>query len=112
MGVASASVMLRHLVRIATGALLILLGASPARAQYFGQNLVQYKEFDYQVLKTDHFDIYFYPEERRGIDIAARLAERWNARLERFFDHTLRGRQPLVMYASHVDFQQNTVVPG
>jgi Tol biopolymer transport system component len=112
MSVASSCVMLRHLVRIATGALLISLGASPARAQYFGQNLVQYKDFNYQVLKTDHFDIYFYPEERPGIDIAARLAERWNTRLERFFDHTLRGRQPLVMYASHVDFEQNTVIPG
>jgi Tol biopolymer transport system component len=102
----------KHLVRIATVALLLTLGASPAGAQYFGQNLVQYKDFKYQVLKTDHFDIYFYPEERAGIDIAARLAERWNARLERFFDHKLRGRQPLVMYASHVDFEQNTVVPG
>ena len=101
-----------YLVRVAVVASLIALGAGPAAAQYFGQNLVQYKKFNYQVLKTDHFDIYFYPEERVGIDIAARLAERWNARLERFFDHRLRGRQPLVMYASHVDFAQNTVVPG
>jgi Tol biopolymer transport system component len=104
--------MQRHLVRIILGAWLTALSASRVDAQYFGQNLVQYKDFDYQVLKTDHFDIYFYPEERAGIDIAARLAERWNARLESFFDHRLRGRQPLVMYASHVHFEQNTVVPG
>ena len=89
----------------------VLLSASPAAAQYFGQNKVQYKQLDFQVLKTEHFDIYFYPEERKGIDIAAQLAERWHARLERFFDHTLRGRQPLVLYASHTDFEQNNIVP-
>ena len=83
-----------------------------ASAQYFGQNKVQYKRLDFQVLKTDHFDIYFYPSERAGVDLAARLAERWTARLERVFQHKLRGRQPLVLYASHADFEQNNIIPG
>ena len=95
---------------IATAAML-LLAAAPLRAQYFGQNRVQYKRLDFQVLKTDHFDIYFYPEEREGIDIAARLAERWHVRLTRLLDHTLSGRQPLVLYASHTDFEQNNIAP-
>src|SRR5687768_9941974 len=75
----------------------LMLGAAPSlgSAQYFGRNKVQYKKFDFQVLKTDHFDIYFYPSEREGIDIAARMAERWHTRLEQVLDHTLRGRQPL-----------------
>jgi Tol biopolymer transport system component len=64
------------------------------------------------VLKTEHFDIYFYPEEREGIDIAARLSERWLARLERIFAHQLRGRQPLVLYASHPDFEQTNAIQG
>jgi Tol biopolymer transport system component len=84
----------------------------PASAQYFGRNKVQYKSFDFQVLKTEHFDIYFYPSERAGIDIAARLAERWYVRLERLLDHQLRGRQPLVLYASHTDFEQTNVIGG
>src|SRR5215831_1577732 len=88
------------------------LHSAPASAQYFGQNKVQYKKLDFQVLKTEHFDIYYYPEERDGIDIAARLAERWHARLERVFEHTLRGRQPLVLYGSHVDFEQTNIIPG
>ncbi|MBI2186443.1 MAG: hypothetical protein HYU37_04885 [Acidobacteria bacterium] len=33
----------------------------PASAQYFGQNKVQYHTFKFEVLKTEHFDIYFYP---------------------------------------------------
>src|SRR5262245_31850899 len=83
-----------------------------ASAQYFGRNKVQYKKLDFQVLKTEHFDIYYYPREREGIDVAARMAERWRARLGRILAHELRGRQPLVLYASHPDFEQTNVIYG
>src|SRR5438309_4693172 len=95
-----------------TAIVLMLASGSSASAQYFGRNKVQYKQLDFQILKTDHFDIYFYPSAREGIDIGARLAERWHARLERLFRHTLRGRQPLVLYASHPDFEQTHVIAG
>jgi len=80
--------------------------------EYFGQNKVQYKNLDFRVLKTEHFDIYFYPEEREGIDISARLAERWYARLQRIFSYSLSSRQPLVLYGSHPDFEQTNAIPG
>ena len=83
-----------------------------AQAQYFGRNKVQFKKFDFQILHTTHFDIYYYPEEREGVELAARMAERWHARLERVLDHQLRGRQPLVLYASHVDFEQTNAIQG
>jgi hypothetical protein len=95
-----------------TALVLVLATDVPSSAQYFGQNKVQYKKLDFQVLKTEHFDIYFYPEEREGIDVAARLAERWHTRLERLLEHRLRGRQPLVMYASHTDFEQTNAIQG
>ena len=100
------------LSRLAAAAALVIALPGGAAAQYFGQNKVQYKQFDFQVLKTEHFDIYFYPTEREGIDIAARMAERWHARLERLFEHQLRGRQPLVLYASHPDFEQTNAIQG
>src|SRR5262249_45388088 len=81
-------------------------------AQYFGRNKVQYKKLDFQILKTDHFDIYYYPDEREGIDIAARMAERWRTRLGQILGHELRGRQPLVLYASHPDFEQTNAIYG
>src|SRR5689334_17840461 len=86
--------------------------ATPVAAQYFGQNKVQYRQLDFKVLHTAHFDIYFYPEEQAGTDIAARMAERWYARLSKLFRHELRGRQPLILYASPTDFQQTNVIPG
>ena len=94
---------------LVTGGLLVPTHSS---AQYFGQNKVQYRKLDFKVLRTEHFDIYFYPEERTGTKIAARMAERWYARLSKFFHHELRGRQPLILYASPTDFQQTNVIPG
>lgn len=91
---------------------LLFFSAPPASAQYFGRNKVQYKHLDFQVLKTEHFDIYYYPSARDGIDVAARMAERWHARLSKLFDHELRGRQPLVLYASHPDFEQTNTIQG
>ncbi len=86
--------------------------APDVSAQYFGQNKVQYKTFRFQVLKTAHFDIYFYPEEQEAAVEVGRLAERWYARLAAVFEHDLQGRQPLVLYASHADFEQTNVIPG
>jgi Tol biopolymer transport system component len=91
---------------------MLLCTAPSAQAQYFGRNKVQYKEFKFEVLKTDHFDIYFYEEEREGAARVGRMAERWYARLSRVFDHEMRTRQPLVLYASHPDFEQTNVVGG
>ena len=97
---------------IASCALLLVVLASPVSAQYFGRNKVQFKKFDFQVLKTENFDIYYYPEEREGIEIAARMAERWRVRLGRILGHELSGRQPLVLYASHPDFEQTNTIQG
>ena len=83
-----------------------------ADAQYFGRNKVQYKTFDTKVLETEHFDIYYYPEMEDIVGGAGRMAERWYARIARLLDHELKGRQPLILYASHPDFEQTNAVFG
>jgi Tol biopolymer transport system component len=89
-----------------------LLLARATDAQYFGQNKVQYRRFDFRILQTAHFDIYYYPSEQEAVYQAARMAERWYDHLSRVLGHTLRGRQPLVLYACHPDFAQTNVVAG
>jgi WD40 repeat protein len=102
-----------HTLRSAVLALAaIAVTATPSSAQYFGQNKVQYKSFDFEILKTEHFDIYFYDQEREAAEISARLAERWYARLSKILNHELVGRQPLILYASHPDFEQTNVISG
>ena len=102
----------RRGLTVALAALLTAGAAAPASAQYFGRNKVQYKSFDFEVLRTEHFDIYFYPAEKQAITLAAQMAERWYARLADLFGHELRGRQPLIMYASHTDFRQTNAIEG
>src|SRR5881409_3567840 len=90
----------------------ITLCATPARggAQYFGQNKVQYRSFNFQTIQTEHFDIYYYPDERPGALDAARMAERAYARLSRILHHQFQSRKPIILYASQSDFQQTNVV--
>src|SRR2546428_42478 len=47
-------------------ALLALLVGVPGllSAQYFGRNKVQYTDFDFKVIQTEHFDVYYYDRER------------------------------------------------
>ncbi|MBI4542316.1 MAG: PD40 domain-containing protein [Gemmatimonadetes bacterium] len=83
-----------------------------ARAQYFGQNKVQYRNFDFQVIQTAHFDVYYYGGERAAALDAARMAERGYARLSRLLQHEWRERKPLILYASQSDFQQTNAISG
>jgi Tol biopolymer transport system component len=99
--------------RIAGLTAIALLGAAPLAAQYFqgGQNKVQYQAFDFRIIQTEHFEIYYYPAERAASLDAARMAERWYARLSRILHHQFQGRKPIIIYASQSDFQQTNTTP-
>src|SRR5580765_5539576 len=102
----------RKTARFIAGLALVLATGAPtaARAQnYFGQNQVQYDKFDWYILETEHFLIYFYPEERQATYQAARMAERAYARLSRVLDHQFREKKPIVLFSSRTDFGQNNV---
>jgi WD40 repeat protein len=94
-------------------ALLCVLAAPPAPAQfgYFGQNKIQYRDFDWRVLRGEHVDLYFYPEEEELGRVALAHAEESYAELERRFTHHVPRRIPLIIYASHTDFEQTNVLP-
>jgi Tol biopolymer transport system component len=91
-------------------AALALGGADPLAAQYFGQNKVQYRTFDFKVVQTEHFEVYFYEQEHAAALDAARMAERAYARLSRVLHHQFQGRKPIILYASQSDFQQTNIV--
>jgi Tol biopolymer transport system component len=85
--------------------------AAFSRAQYFGQNKVQYKNFRWAVLKTEHFDVHYYSGEEEAVQDAAVMAERAYRRLSRVLDHQIKSKIPLVLYASHTDFEQTNITP-
>ncbi|MBR9989668.1 MAG: PD40 domain-containing protein, partial [Gemmatimonadetes bacterium] len=104
--------MRRQLLAILIGAFIApLLVADVVDAQYFGRNKVQYRAFDFQIIRTEHFDVYYYPQEREAALDAARMVERSYARLSRVLQHEFSERKPLIIYASHTDFQQTNALP-
>lgn len=104
--------MARAFAALTLAVALVLLLPAEAAAQYFGRNIVRSRDLDFQVMKTEHFDIYYYDRSERMIGQAARLAERWYARLSEILGHRLSQRQPLVLYATAAEFQQTTVIQG
>ncbi len=85
---------------------------SPAAAQYFGRNKVQYDDFDFRILETEHFEIFYYPEEEQAVRDAARMAERWYERHSRTFLREFQEKKPIIFYANDADFQQTNVISG
>src|SRR2546423_7735605 len=96
-------------VTLLLGALSLL--ASTAQAQQFGRNPVQYQTFHFKILKTQHFDIYFYDKEAAAAAQAGRMAERWYTRISTVLRHQLSGRQPLILYSDHPAYNQTNILP-
>jgi hypothetical protein len=93
-------------------ALLCMAGAGHAQFSRFGKNKVQYDEFDWEKMETPHFDVYFYQEEEELAGYAAHMAEEKFLDLERKFGHTVQRRVPLIVYSSHVYFEQTNILPN
>ncbi len=91
-------------------ALLLCFAESQAQ-YYFGRNKVQYNNFTWYILKTEHFDIYFYPEMRELAEIGAAWAEETYTFLEDKFNHNINRRVPLIFYSNHTHFQQTNTIP-
>ncbi len=94
--------------------LLSFLLSQDAHAQwfYFGRNKIQYTDFNWHILKTDHFDIYYYPEMEELAEQGANFAEEAYRYLENKFNFTINRRIPLIFYSSHLHFQQTNVTPS
>src|ERR1019366_3218438 len=65
---------------------------------YFGQNQVQYQKLDWRILRTEHFDVHYYPSEYEAVKIAARMAERSYARLSRLLSYSFKEGKPMVIF--------------
>src|SRR5207245_3967735 len=99
--------------RVLVCAIGLALGvAAPLASQYgyFGQNKIQYRRFDWRVLRGEHVDLYYYPEEEELGRVALAYAEASYDTLERRFNHAVTRRIPLIVYASHTDLQQTNIL--
>ena len=91
---------------------LTLLCFAAAKAQYFGQNKVRYKNEKFKVLETPHFDIYYYLKNEKVVKKFAQDAETWYKMHQEIFRDTFFKKNPIILYNNHPDFQQNTALQG
>jgi WD40 repeat protein len=92
--------------------LFIVAQFASAQFYYFGRNKVQYTHFDWKVLRTEHFDIYYYTEMKGLAERGAYLAEESYKIHQQQFDFNIKDRIPLVFYSSHLHFEQTNITPG
>ncbi|MCX7983522.1 MAG: peptidase MA family metallohydrolase [Bacteroidetes bacterium] len=87
-----------------------ILNSVQAQNSVFGKNKVQYKNFEWEYIQTEHFDIYF---SQNGYEIAqftAIAAERAYESIRQLFKYEITNRISIIVYNSHNEFQQTNVV--
>lgn len=87
----------------------ILIVAASAYPQSFGKNKVQYQNFDWKFIQSEHFDIYYYEGGRQLAEFTAEIAESSYVSLKEQFNYVLIKRVPIVVYNGHNDFEQTNV---
>ena len=89
--------------------LLVFLLAT-LNAQSFGQNKMQYRDFDWSYIQTPHFDIYYYGDQKDLAEFAAEVAEESYEQISIHLRWDLKRRVSIMVYNSHNEFQQTNVV--
>lgn len=101
-------------MRSLLGSLIILLLcckiSAVSQQTVFGKNKVQYTEFDWYFIQSDHFDIYFNQGGEYIANFTADVAESSYAHITKSFRYQITSRIPIIVYNSHNDFQQTNVV--
>lgn len=88
---------------------VLQLSYSQSYQESFGKNRIQYQNFEWSVINTDNFDIYYYPESKKAAIIAANYAENEFERVADFVGYAPFSRIKLIVYASHSDLLQSNI---
>ncbi len=82
-----------------------------AEQKYFGQNKVQYQNYDWKYIQSEHFDVYFYKGGDKLARFTADVAETALVKIrEDFRQYELQNRIAIIVYNSHNQFQQTNVL--
>lgn len=76
----------------------------------FGKNKVQYQTYDWMYIQSEHFDIYYNAGSKYLAEFAAFNAEMALASIQNDFNFLINRRIPIILYNSHVQFQQTNAV--
>src|SRR5262249_41479557 len=76
----------------------------------FGKNKIQYRDFQWQIYHSPHFDVYYYKDEEPHLQKVVSFAESGYDQLSREFNFQIKDPVPLIFYATHSAFEQNNII--
>lgn len=83
-------------------------------SQYmFEQNKIQYRTHEWLMHETEHFEIYYYKNEKVLVPFAADVLEESYSRLKHRFQYKEKEKEepiPVIIYKSHPEFQGTNVI--
>ncbi len=90
--------------------------AAPATAQYFipfyGKNKVKYDKHEWQVYRSPHFDVYYYPEMEEELGRLVSYAESAYDTISDRLKHEIPFSIPLILYRTFSEFAQTNLSPS
>ncbi|MFN0047946.1 MAG: hypothetical protein ACKVOU_02345 [Cytophagales bacterium] len=86
-----------------------MIGFAQSAQEQFGKNRIQYQDFKWNVINTDNFDIYYYPQSKPAAIWAANYAENEYERIADFLGYAPYQRIKLIIYATHSDLIQSNI---
>jgi WD40 repeat protein len=102
---------------VLAGAVLVLrpaaaqISASPQwYGQGFGKNKVQYRDFDWKIYRSPHFNVHYYSAEEASLQKVVSFAESAYDQLARSLNFQIKEPIPLIYYATHSAFEQNNII--
>lgn len=95
----------------ALAALVLAAGAAaPAAAQYFGKNQIQYRDLNWRIYHSPHFDVHYYTDDEAQLKRVVSFAESAYDELSRQLDHQIKDPVPLIVYDTHSAFQLTNIL--
>jgi len=81
-----------------------------AQFNQFGKNRVQYEDFRWRFIQSEHFDIYYYSSKNYNLGtFTAQTLESAYKQISEDFRHDIADRIEILIYDSHNDFTQTNV---
>ncbi|MGH9334521.1 MAG: peptidase MA family metallohydrolase, partial [Vicinamibacteria bacterium] len=106
--------------RPSTSAAIIfsLLGVLPATAfgqasfaPFYGKNKVKYDKHNWQVYRSPHFEVYYYPEFEQELGRLVSYAESAYEKVSNDLKHEISFPIPLILYKTFSEFAQTNLFP-
>jgi len=79
------------------------------QAQIFGQNKVNYENFNWSFIRSENFDVYYYGDNKDLAVYTAETAERALVQVDEELNWHITERIAIIVYESHNNFQQTNV---